>query len=225
MSHGTVTRLKNGQAPSGDLLAILQRVSNASIRWLTENRGPPFLVSRALSDSEGVEILNDLYDEPDRDTFLVRSGDRFAIVLTLPASFSVKDRMIDYISVDVLSGNLSQGTRQRAALGAAKGSVYQVDVTPAEFDRLSTGHLSHSALIGYHDKRRSRTGILDRATPLDSPVGVISDPVALVNSDAPDKLESDLLDRFRALSPENRLRIIRIAQVMESPISNPLPHP
>ena len=182
MTTASTNRVKKGGEPTTNLLNILRDQENVNLNWFTTGKGAPYRVYRALSDAEAFDYLNTLLnDEPEQWRLtLVHSAAGQAIVLTMPAAMAIKDKTIDYTTVEIISGNIGAKTIERAQAPGAK-STQQLEMLPQDLNRLEKGWMSNRELIGWQEE----PGILSQAEPITQTLKVADTPRAEYNVEQP----------------------------------------
>lgn len=217
ISAGSTSRLFKGEKEltSSELLAI-QQTENVSADWLIEGRGAPFLAARRGSDNETADLLRTLLtDEPSWRLYLARTGERYAIVLTQPATSTLMNgKTIAFTAVEVLAGPCHTKTLQ-AALIAEK--IWAVDVKDATMDRLTNGEIGTYELVGDEKQR----GLLGDAYEIDKrevntlaeradfgPLSIVEEMVLRQVRDAP-----DLYVAVTGLSEDRRRALLELLRI------------
>lgn len=146
----TLQRLAEGGNVGTEVLSTVCRVENASISWLLDGKGAPFLVHHASSDEESSDLLGRLIeDEPGWTVYQLQDpSGRLAFALTQPAQFERKGEWISYTELEVCVGEV--GPASRAALSAAATSPERNLLTLDEksWGLLQSGNLGTWQLVG-----------------------------------------------------------------------------
>ncbi len=215
LTKGTIHGLTNeGRDPSSDVLRAISRTENASLHWLTEDKGDPFYVTYALSDEEGAKHLDALC-EGDGWVIAIVTGEHsegFTLLLAQHSHFEIKGRRVDFTQVEIIAGHLGKATLERAAQATETGSrLYTLKITDEQYERLERGAMGNYELIGWRKEKGlfanaqawQETDTLDQFTPTD---------------DAKDHLtkqENRLLKIFRRFSDEDKKRLLAIAESLQ----------
>ena len=213
LTKGTISRLINGDSPSLDILSALARTENASLHWLTEDRGSPYRVIRVASDAEGWLLLDELLQETGWALYqFANATGACCLVLTQPGEFEIKGRTVPYTIVEILAGEIGPKTRERFVQVAENGfQLYAAEISDDEFDRLGTGHMGNYELLGWRDAH----GLIHTAIPGDSKALSTSAEKSSEYQQAITESESRLLKRFRELNPDAQQQLIQIAQTFK----------
>jgi len=219
LTKGTISRLINQSGdPSETILRTLYHSENASLHWLTEGKGHPFLVNRVLSDAEGAALLAELLEESGWTIYLVTGSGcvGYTLVLTQPGQYDIKGRPVDYTLVEIISGNLGAKTQEEIALEAAfENRCHQLEISQDEYQRLQSGEMGNYELIGWRNER----GLLDTALPLfTSQLDKIADSPADYRSSDLTADEQRLLKRFRGLTPADQKKLLIIADTLNTEV-------
>jgi len=165
-SHSVVTRIKKGFPPSPDLVLALVLTERVSPRWLLDDVGPKYIVSRVLDDDEAARVLEHEL-KAEWGVLLATADDkRFAVLLHTDAAFLMKNQEIAYRRVHVVTGNISLRTlRWLSDIGRG---MWLVRLTPEEMERLDAGDMGNLEIWGWEDKRRKSEGLISRRRQIDS---------------------------------------------------------
>ena len=127
-----------------DVLATVCRTENASISWLLEGKGAPFLVHRAESDQAAAETLERfITDEPAWSVHQIQGpNEQWAFALTQPAKIERKGEWIDYTELELIVGDV--GERARAVINDSNLDLDRHWIT---FDA-NTWHQLQAGLLG-----------------------------------------------------------------------------
>lgn len=218
LGNGVIDNMtRNGVIPGSDSLAIIGRAENARVDWLLDARGSPYYVTLADSDDAALAVLEDLATPETWDATIVSDGVRMAVVLDQPGSYDVKDgknedgtlrvRTVAYRIVEVIAGAVGPKTieqvRKRRELGKGISALYVALVDRAGMERIRCGDVGSYRLFQAPDALlvgRTQAGSdhpffhgfkMPTATPISQE-------------------EAALLDRYRAMSPVNRLAVNQV---------------
>jgi len=213
LTKGTISRLINGDQPSLDILTALARTENASLDWLSNDRGAPHRVGIVSSDIDGWVLLDELLQETGWTLFQFSDPTgALCLVLTQPGEFEIKGRAVPYTIVEILAGAIGPQTMNRAISAMSDGTVsMSAEISEDEFDRLTHGHMGNYELIGW----RGEHGLIHTATATKSE---IMTQVAEVRDDdmtGISRSEMQLINRFRKLSVQDQQRLLKIAETLD----------
>ncbi|MEJ1390118.1 MAG: hypothetical protein RPU34_04375 [Candidatus Sedimenticola sp. (ex Thyasira tokunagai)] len=158
-----------GQSPGADLLRALVRTERVSMRWLDDERGAPYHVSRVVDDKEATALLEGLLDDEDWSVLLATDDDqRFCVILHQPGSYTHKDKPIKYEIVEVVSGGITLDTVRW--LDERDRGLWKLPLIPEQFERLATGHMGNMEIFGWDDPRKQSAGLKGLRCKMESTV-------------------------------------------------------
>lgn len=141
-SRGVIQKLGEGVIPGSEYLGALARAEGVNLNWLLTGEGRPFQISPCPSDAEAAELVSaHLADSADWLTYLLRSGDRTAIALEMPASFRLKDVDYPYTVLELITGVIGPKTMLALKEHRLNKPPAVMDMTTAEMDGLEAGEL------------------------------------------------------------------------------------
>ncbi|VAX08069.1 hypothetical protein MNBD_GAMMA26-1716 [hydrothermal vent metagenome] len=232
-TQGMVNRLKKGQPPSGELLRALQRTERVSLRWLIDDLGPPYSITRAVSDADATEQLAALLDANDWDITLATADSvGFAVVVHRDTQYKYRGKVIAYRQVEVIAGRVTVATASWLAEQARGTGLLRLE--PEDMTRLESGHLGNMELFGWQDarkqspglwlNRRSAPGQLPQINPTHNngpyPMPQERSEALIVNEDqgrhncTQSTEETELLHEYRQLTPGQRSAIRAVLRSM-----------
>jgi len=197
LDRGIIERLFNGQEAKGETLAHISRAENASITWMLEGKGSPYLVARCINDNEASNYLNGLLEEQGWTAYICETSGRTALVLTMPASFKTKkEEIIDYTVVEIIT---SPGPSTFNRLKQANLNSQSLSMNHDQFNRLCTGWMGLQELLGLlktaQQINNADLTLLINANP--APTAPLDDPRLW-----------HMLDLYRALTDTERDEVI-----------------
>jgi len=146
MTRGTINRIFNeGQIPTGETLSAIGRVENCALSWLLNGQGSPYIVGRCENDEECAERLDELLEEKGWTIHLLTDGERYALVLTQPAIFFIKERPVEYTACETLAGPIGEETLQ--TIQRSGHHAFTVTLPAEQITRLIAGQLGTYALL------------------------------------------------------------------------------
>lgn len=159
LSKTVISRLKQGIFPSTDKLRPVVRAENASINWLLDGVGQPFMVNYCDSDDDFLITLNEFYEEEWKTHVLV-DGISLTVVLTQPGSYSVDDVSYLYTIVEVLVGPMGDKTLRLIANKATDTNTFFVETSTTDMRYLYKGQTGTFGLLHAAD------ALLNKSQPL-----------------------------------------------------------
>lgn len=200
-TRGVVDSLKDGGVPSPEFLAALGRAEGVSLNWMLTGEGQPFRVAVCVSDAQAASLVSaHLADSKEWQPFLLQARRGFAVVLTLPAQYQVKDKAVDYTAVELVAGAVGPAT----ILTLDREAVKHCDMVNVSDDELLA---MEKGEIGTHELTRSG-GILSRrrdgqsfAMVRDTMAHYCAMPMPL------DPVQMRILDHLQQLGPEDVQRV------------------
>jgi hypothetical protein len=184
-SSGMISRFaREGKAPGPEYLARICQVERASLSWLLDGAGAPFLVVHLGGDTITGAHLRVLFDDSDWTATWVDGGVGCAVVLTKPDSIGAGHNRIDYTSVKVVAGVLGA-----ASVAALPSSLQQINLCSEAFARLSSAQMGNLELL--------------RALAEAKPVRIDAIAETLIPYDLT-AAEVELLADYHALAPRDR---------------------
>lgn len=96
----------DGLPPTYETLAKITRTENASLSWLIEGIGSPYLYALVPDDAELVEEVEARLDDETWRVGAITDGEHITVVLHQYAQLVEKRGLIHYRAVDILSGRL-----------------------------------------------------------------------------------------------------------------------
>lgn len=201
------TRDKAGAPPTAEGLNAIRHYENISTLWLLEGKGAPCLVTTLASDEAGARQVHQLLDGQDWDIHIVTDHLAFAVVLTRPGQYQVKDRTIDCTDVEILAGALAGKTMTALHEGASSMPAWKVEVDGHTLADLVGGRISNLKLL------REGPALLDAKRPLADEDPLWQWPPAATVLLAPD--EEQLLQHFRAMNRRQRATLLRIGLALQ----------
>ena len=148
INRGTISRVLKGNVPTHESLASLVRVENASISWLLEGKGSPYLVTYCQNDADCREMLDAWLEEDGWTLHLVMVNSLSSLILTQPGQFDNKGKMIDYTIIEILAGPMAEKTMDRIIEAQNNGHpVMTVRVSPTVATKIYKGRMGTYALL------------------------------------------------------------------------------
>lgn len=213
LTRGTINRLLNSdQAPSESTLRAIMRSENASLNWLTEDKGSPYMVNRVLDDQEGTDLLESFFEEPGWAGTLIDSNDYpgYAIVLTQPGQYSLNNRSVDYTIIEIIAGVM--GPLTRACFDQHIVNQKHLELPSDEYLRLISGLMGNAELLGWKD----RAGLLNNAVIMKSvDMDRVAEQTTIYESDSLENNERLLLKKYRNLDKDDQQRLMTIADTLK----------
>ncbi|MBD3609038.1 MAG: hypothetical protein HUJ30_00655, partial [Gammaproteobacteria bacterium] len=141
--------VNEGKAPSGPTLSNIARAENASLTWLLEGKGQPFLVNHYDRYEDALDYLSAMLEEEAWQPYMITDGARYAMVLTLPGQFESKGKMIDYTLLEVVAGHgiTSHAMGIAEYFREASPSLQSITTTAATMDDLYRGRMGTWSLV------------------------------------------------------------------------------
>lgn len=217
LTTGTINRIKKGQSPSAETLALLHQVENASYRWLTEGFGPPFNTITLRTDEETADVLDNLLAERWTIHLLTAEGGGRALVLTQPRQRALKqDKTLDYTGVEIVNGVIGPQTLDRIArAGGAGYTLAHIELDEETLQRLASGHMDNPALFGLLQHYPASTaGEYDRVAEEIAHYRDAKEGGADLSP-----AERELLERYRSLPPEDQRRLQAVSSAFRAEVS------
>lgn len=109
-SSATLARLKRGNSPKGETLAMIARAENASVSWLLTGQGPPYLVHRADTDADLAALLGSYLDDEDWRVDMLHDVRHAVLALTQPAVIGEGDDAVPYTALELCAGPIGPVT-------------------------------------------------------------------------------------------------------------------
>ena len=237
LSSGLAGKILKGQKPGGDLLRALMRTERVSIRWLENNRGEPYMVTKVTDDDEAIEEITKLLDDENWSVLIATHNDeRFAMILHLECRHQYKEKMVDYRDVEVICGDVTLKTVKW--LLREDRAIWMLPLTFEQFDRLENGRMGNMEIWGWEDARKQDEGLPKRlldsikSTLHDSPyMKFHTPPDDAVATDLPpadnvhtlykmeiisdEVAEEKLVSHFRHLDQDKRKAVLTILETMD----------
>jgi len=105
ITRGTVGRMLKGEVPGPDVLGLIMRTENASITWLAEGIGAPYIVHWFATDEACRAYLDELLAFQAWTAHHLTDGGRVdVLVLHAPAAVERRSRWVHYTEIYVLAG-------------------------------------------------------------------------------------------------------------------------
>ena len=136
-----LSNLMEGRYLSGEFLGKCSMLTNADMHWLLTGNGNPIDVTIFDHDEDAEIFLDELLVE-DFVLHLVKSGDEWLIVATLPISVEVQKTRKYSLRAEVITGNLGGLTRKRLQEANHTHKVFRVEFSRENFDLLRSGQVS-----------------------------------------------------------------------------------
>ena len=172
LSSGTASRLKQDIVPGQDVLTAIMRTENASLNWLLNASGKPFMVDIYLDAGDCYsQLKNHAKDCPQYrcDYLALDYLNMMCVVLSQPASYEFKGATIKYMQIEVLlSPFYSDGLKYtapgyehdfRILIEPLFKNSQEMRLDPLKIHYLVNGQLGTYAFFG----DESRPGILNRS--------------------------------------------------------------
>ena len=160
-------RIKAGDSPSVDLLSALSKTERVSLRWIDEERGSPYVVSRVVNDDEAIALLTDFLHEDDNEDWAVllasNNDQTFCVILYQEKDYERKGKTVVYKDVEVIAGGVTLKTFKW--LRSHSRGLWIIKLTDDEMIRLSTGYMGNMELFGWEDARKQSVGVVSRKEP------------------------------------------------------------
>jgi len=141
IGRGTIDRIFAGQLPGGETLALIARAENASITWILEGAGSPYLSYLAVDESDFSRAIRAQRDDSWSVAYFLEGYGRCAVILSQPASYEVKSTggkttAIDHTAIEVIAGPTYIGIDVDLA---SLGEVRRLPIDAETIDRLARG--------------------------------------------------------------------------------------
>lgn len=208
LTSGTINGIKNeGRPPSAEVLRAVSNYDNASMVWLSEGKGQPYYVYRALDDEDGRQHLDELLAESWEITLgWLGETEQFLVILTQPGTYRIKKREVSYTILELLAGNLGHQTAQRIHQAMVEGApVKEIRLAEQLFQQCTLGQVGTYQLVGW----KNDPGILNRSTRLHKPLRV-----AEPRPDYITDREEELVSQFRRLPKNEQTALLTVSRSM-----------
>lgn len=152
-----------GRIPGPEYLVQLCRSENASISWLLDGIGAPFIVTAHASDIEAADALQArLGDEPNIDGLILCQGSRLAVVLHQEVEHDFRGNAVRYTEVDIHAGRI--GAKALEVL-ESQGACSGYPVTADFMDRVITGQVGTYLLFDAPNAPLSANQVAESGAP------------------------------------------------------------
>lgn len=204
ITRGTVSRMLNGEIPGPEILGRIMRAENASITWLTEGIGAPYLVHWCPTDGDCRERLAELLDFQQWEAaHLVTDADQLGVVvLQAPGEKEYgEDEVLRYTELEVLAGCGRRAVDALARLAEFRWS---------KLDTATVAEIASGRRAGTHELLRADAALLrDYEIIRPGELKVAETPVLYgpEGADASSAEERELVAIHRELDPEHRVRL------------------
>lgn len=199
------TRDKAATPPTAEALNAIMRYENVSISWLLDGKGKPCLVNTFASDAQAAEWVAAQLADTAWQVHVLTDRQSYALVLTRPDHYQVKDRHVDYTRVEIAAGALAAGTLAQVRAARQGQDCFRVLLSAPQLQALVNGQVSNLALL------RRQDALLAQREPLADSDPLWQWPVASLVVLSPD--EEQVLQQFRRMSPAQRQLFLKVAAV------------
>jgi len=199
LSTGTISRMFKGQIPGHEALNAISKYENASITWMVTGETSPYLITTLFDDESLAEHLHELMAE-EWEVFIFNSTTKQSvIVLKQPAKYSINKKLIDYTAIEVMSGPIGQLTYNELL---HVGSVFVLDnIDEFTMTKIIRGQIGTRGILQIINNTESHFKINDRRS--ENRVSDHSPEYSTLD-------EKNLLQKFRALTPDDKQTIINL---------------
>lgn len=155
LSNGAVQRMKEGKWPDPAKLVPACRIENASLTWLLEGRGTPYLVHVASTEDQAIEHTRALLeDAPDLSRLIVYSALGACFVLHEPREgLDEKGEAYRYTAMEVITGVPASAPLAAAFRSAGTGKIEALRIPDDAWRRLASGWMGTAELFGSEDEK------------------------------------------------------------------------
>lgn len=139
---GVIYKTMQGVIPGHAYLIALARAENVNLNWILTGEGRPYLVATCRDDEEAADLIKaHLADAADWSVFVLRSGDRTGIAMTLPGSYGLKGKDYPYTAIEVITGPIGPKTLLALQKHRLNKTAAMVDMSSEEMESLERGEL------------------------------------------------------------------------------------
>ncbi len=198
-TRGAVDSVKEGGIPGPDFLAALGRAENVNLNWALTGQGAPYRVAVAASDLQAAQILDaHLVDSQDWQPYLLEASGRYAAVLTMPASYLLKEKEIQYTAMEVVAGALGPASILMLDRKSPAKGCELVKVADEELRELEKGEVGAYELLRQGGILARHRGAPDFKMVRDAAAHYARQPLVL------DPRERRIIEHLRTLKPEDQ---------------------
>lgn len=232
LGRGVANGIAKGTPPKADALTVISRAENVRIDWLLKGEGTPYSIIRARSDGECAEIIEEHLGEEEWRVHLVTDGTNTAYVLTQPGQYQIKDRMVDYTILEVITGpcgnEAAQAIYRRAFHFESKPlEHYLVDTDKATMRDLITGNMGTYAiaLSDHALLRKAKSVTADFIATFVASMSLLHESGALQPQRSVAEIaenyqgiEAEVIEVFRAIPDAEKEKALRILKILKTAI-------
>lgn len=195
ISSGTIGRISTGHIPGQQMLHLIQRVENASVNWLIDGTGLPFLIHEEPNDRAMANYLQALFDETSWTAYLLTDKQAPAIALVQPGEIDFKGKTVPYQITEIVTGQLGPQTLE--TFNRYPGGRCWVSLSGEEMDEINQGRVGSYRLGRLIEDADTISGPLEWADVVDQ--AALAESLGTYGND-----EQALLAGYRRLSPHNQ---------------------
>lgn len=104
VSKGAAENMSKGNIPGPEILNAIMCKENISLSWLIDGKGAPYLIDLCSSETEFAATLKMHFTDFHWDVMLVHDGFRIVVMLSKPAEYDYKGKIINYHLYELITG-------------------------------------------------------------------------------------------------------------------------
>ncbi|AYA63841.2 hypothetical protein DS731_07405 [Alteromonas sp. RKMC-009] len=154
ISGGTSSRMLNNEPPGTDILTMIMRTEHVNLSWLLGGHGTPFMLDHYTSAEEFENMLRIHAQDAHYDAWLCLNFERnqMAVVLSEPATFTFKNKTIEYSHVEMLTGPIPFAIAEIDKM-LSGCNVRYFSMNELDFTAYTRGQYGTYKMLGSEDKK------------------------------------------------------------------------